>query len=739
MDLKDILLLLAFILDFALAFFVYRNNRRKELNIVYALMAIWTGLWSLGIAIFRVSQEYQTQLFWNQEFILTAAFIASSFLHFSFIFSDQEVKLKNWQRFLIYVPNLLVLLAIVIPGVMIKDIKIRSWGNESILGWGYIYYGLYFGIVWSWGTIKLIKEYFGASGIFKSQLKYILAGISVSVIFGATFNLIFIIFGNYRYIWLGPYASFIFLLTTTYAIVRYRLMDIRLVFRRIFIYFGVAAFTYGVFYLVAWVYQERLGSVFSRTGYLAGLVIAPIFVAALYGVERLLKIIANKYFFVSLYNYQETINKLANELNYYVDLDEIIGTIVDTIKQAMQLDRAGVLLINQNTNPVHYQIAKVIGFNEKNGISLVQDNFLTQHLQKNQKPLVREELTLLIRNATDKKEQESFKKLYEHMKRIEASLCLPLMSSNKLIGIIVLGSKISKDAYTKEDLDLLDTLSKQAGIAVDNAQLYKEVQDFSQVLQQKVNEQTKDLQAQADHLKKLLQMRSEFLDIASHQLKTPVSVILGTISMFKDGSIQKLPLDQQLKFIDNIFHKAKKLSTIINDILRASEMDTDQFQLIPGNIKLTKPEDILQSIYDELKIGAEEKGLQLTFEKPKKAVGPIIADADFLEQAVYNLVDNAIKYTAKGFVKIVLSQEENRIIIKVSDSGIGIPAADQPKMFDKFSRAKNAVNMYTDGSGLGLFIVKKIVEAHQDGRISFSSEENKGTTFTISLPLSKGK
>ena len=122
---------------------------------------------------------------------------------------------------------------------------------------------------------------------------------------------------------------------------------------------GVAAFTYGTFYLVAWIYQSQLGNVFSPTGYLAGLVIAPVFVVSLYGVERLLKIIANKYFFVSLYNYQKTINQLANELNYYFDLEKIIGTIVGTIKQTMQLDRAGVLLINQNKKPVQYQVAKV--------------------------------------------------------------------------------------------------------------------------------------------------------------------------------------------------------------------------------------------------------------------------------------------------------------------------------------------------------------------------------------------
>ena len=103
----------------------------------------------------------------------------------------------------------------------------------------------------------------------------------------------------------------------------------------------------------------------------------------------------------------------------------------------------------------------------------------------------------------------------------------------------------------------LETIAAQAAIAIENARLYREVQDFSKTLEQKVAEQTKDLKAKAEHLKKLLQMRSEFLDIASHQLKTPVSVILGTISLFKEGSIKKLPKERRQKFIDNIFNKAK--------------------------------------------------------------------------------------------------------------------------------------------------------------------------------------
>lgn len=742
MDLKDIILFLAFILDFALAFFVYQNNRRKELNVVYALMAIWTGLWSLGIAMFRISQEYKTQLLWNQEFILAAAFIASSFLHFSFVFSDQEVKLKNWQRFIIYIPNLLVLLAILIPGVMIENIKIRSWGNESILGWGYIYYGLYFGIIWSWGTIKLIKKYFGASGIFKNQLKYILAGISVSVIFGATFNLIFIMFGNYQYIWLGPYASFIFLLTTTYAILKYRLMDIRIVARKIFIYITIAAFAYVIFYLVAWIYQQYLGGVFSPSGYAAGIIIAPLFVLLFYGLDKVVKSFANRYLFTSLYNYQETINKLADELNWYIDLDKIVDLIVDTIKKTMRLDRAGVLLTDITSTPIRYQIAKVIGFNRQNGISLVQDSFLTKYLQKTQKPLVRDELSLLARDTNKQKDKQSLDQLFDHMKHIEASLCLPLMSSKRLIGIIVLGAKVSGDAYTQEDLELLNTMSKQAGIAIENAILYKQVSDLSAHLRERVDSQVKDIKEKNRQLEKLLAMRSEFLDTASHQLRTPVSVIKGTLEMIATGEMNDLSQQDKDLQIRGAFLKSQKLEQIISDILDASEMDTEPFKINPKYLEDIDLKGLIQRIGKYFELDAKNRGVEFAIKTPTENIPPIKGMERYLEQAIMNLVDNALKYTpkvneasrAKGSVLLSLEKSGNNLIIRVSDNGIGIPARELSKMFEKFGRASNAKEMYTDGTGLGLFIVKEIISGHQ-GQITIKSQLAKGTTFTIILPI----
>lgn len=239
---------------------------------------------------------------------------------------------------------------------------------------------------------------------------------------------------------------------------------------------------------------------------------------------------------------------------------------------------------------------------------------------------------------------------------------------------------------------------------------------------------------QREHIEKLLKMRSEFLDIASHQLKTPVSVIMGTASMFKEGSIQKLPKEQQDKFIDNIYRKSVKLSGIIRDILSASEFDTEKFSLPEGRLEPVDLEKFLKKIKEDFSDDAKEKGLELDFIKKKPVISPIISDEFYLTQAIVNIVDNAIKYTKIGKVDILLDEDEKNVFVKINDTGVGIPEEDKPKIFGKFERASNAVDMYTDGSGLGLFISKEIIDAHKGATISFNSKENEGTEFVIAFP-----
>ncbi|MEK7131065.1 MAG: ATP-binding protein [Patescibacteria group bacterium] len=244
---------------------------------------------------------------------------------------------------------------------------------------------------------------------------------------------------------------------------------------------------------------------------------------------------------------------------------------------------------------------------------------------------------------------------------------------------------------------------------------------------------------QREHIEKLLKMRSEFLDIASHQLKTPVSVIMGTASMFKEGSIQKLPKEQQDKFIDNIYRKSVKLSGIIRDILSASEFDTEKFSLPESRLEPVDLDKFLEKIKEDFSDDAKEKGLGLNFIKKKSVIPPIISDEFYLTQAIVNIIDNAIKYTKIGKVDIFLDEDEKNVFVKIKDTGVGIPEKDKPKIFGKFERASNAVDMYTDGSGLGLFISKEIIGAHNGANISFNSKEGEGTEFVITFQKSNGK
>lgn len=714
-----------------LGVFVLKKGAGSKLNFTFFLICLSTFWWQFSwFVLFNTTNAGLAEILVKVGYV-GIIFIPITFFHFFLHFLEKKDLFDRIMLYGAYLSGVIFEIFLIFTNYFVEGYYEYFWGFYPRVGIVHRIYLLVLGLL----VLRIMYLLFLAIRNKKSvssykfyQIKYFVFGF----IFYAFSAFDFAVNYGLEVYPFGFVFILIFLGIVGYSIVRFRLMDIRIIAKKIFIYFWVSVFAYIVYSGLIATYPMIFGSVYSAGSALMGIFLAPLFVLLLFQFHNLVTHFSNRYLFYSLYNYQETINKLSAELNYYNDLDKIVSTIVRTIKDTMKLSRAGVLLINPNTKPVHYQIAKVIGFNEKNGISLVQDNFLTRYLEQTKKTLIVDELGYLAKTARKKEDRSSFEMLRQNMIHIEATLCLPLMSNNKLIGIIVLGGKISDDAYTKEDLELLETLSNQAGIAVENALLYKRVEEFNATLKQKVDEQTRDLREQAEHLEKLLEMRSEFLDIASHQLKTPVSVILGTSSMFKEGAMDKLPRKKQLHFIDNIFQKAKKLSSIISDILKASEMDTEEFKLIKENIKPTQMEEVISSVVEDLKPVADEKKIKLVF-KAGRQTGRISADGDFLRHAIFNLVDNAIKYTKEGKVEIALTEDSGGVKLTVKDEGIGIPKEDQAKMFDKFARARNAVNMYTDGSGLGLFIVKKIIDAH-GGKISFESDEGKGTTFTVTLP-----
>ena len=236
-------------------------------------------------------------------------------------------------------------------------------------------------------------------------------------------------------------------------------------------------------------------------------------------------------------------------------------------------------------------------------------------------------------------------------------------------------------------------------------------------------------------LKKLLKMKEEFLHITSHQLRTPLTAIRGMVSMWCEGDFKKLPQTKKEEIKKRIYLSTERLNNITNDMIDAMELEGGGW-LEQHNFKSIFLPQIIQETIETLKTNFDKKGLYIKFNYPKNL--PKIQGAEnYLRQVFMNLIDNAQKYTPKGGVNISLKKENNFLACEIADTGIGISQEDKERLFKKFSRGKRAEHFYTSGTGLGLFIVKKIIEEHQ-GKISvFSKGENKGTTFRVCLPMKK--
>jgi signal transduction histidine kinase len=708
-----------FLTSLGLGLFVLVKNKKDRTSQAFSAFAFTIAFWSFFYYIWQIADNSDSALFWCRVLMAGAIFIPVTYLHFVLRF----LNIQKQKIFLIisYILFGLFLLADFTPLFISHVEPLFGFSFWPIAGPIFsLFLPIWFAYV-VYSSYLLYQRYRSAEGLQRLQIRYVLLGMIFGFAGGST---------NY-FLWyhisIPPIFNIFtsaYVATVAYAIIRYRLMDIRIVARKIFICLGASIVAYFTYYLILWIDNNLFGGAYSNKSYLIGVALAVAFVLLFQKASEWIEKLANKYFFFSLYNYQETINRVSDQLTHYTDLTEISNLVTKTIKESLGVARVDISLTDKNSR------------------SAKKDPLL-KYLQTNQRPVVLEELSILVNDERLKEQRETFSAVYEQIKNLGATICLPMVSSERLIGVVILGPKVIGDPFTVEDLELLMTLSNQAAIAIDNAELYKEVKDFNKTLKQKVNDQTmtlqdktKVLEEQAEHLKKLLAMRSEFLDIASHQLKTPISVISGTISMFKEGSVQKMPVETQNKLIDNIYQKSLKISQIIRDILQASEFDTEKFSFVEKRIVPVDLNKLLTDVVADNKAFADEKKLQLIF-TPNPANPQIKSDPDYLEQALFNLVDNALKYTKEGKVEVLLDENPQSIIIKVKDTGVGIPKDDQGRMFGKFERATNAVDMYTDGSGLGLFITREVIQAHPGGTITFTSEEGKGTEFTITIPKTK--
>jgi len=226
-------------------------------------------------------------------------------------------------------------------------------------------------------------------------------------------------------------------------------------------------------------------------------------------------------------------------------------------------------------------------------------------------------------------------------------------------------------------------------------------------------------------------LKSQFVSVAAHQLRTPLSIIKWSLCMLLDGEVGLLT-EEQAEMIDKAQQTNERMIHLINDLLNVARIEEGRFMYHPKTVDMI---ELLEEVVEPVRVLAKNKGVKFEFNKPTDKSSKVIkADIEKLSLAMKNLLENAIFYTNAGN-KVILSikRQKNDVLVSIKDSGIGIPKDQHKRVFSKFFRGDNAVRMETEGTGLGLFITKNIIEAHK-GKISFESEEGKGTTFKFSLP-----
>lgn len=390
---------------------------------------------------------------------------------------------------------------------------------------------------------------------------------------------------------------------------------------------------------------------------------------------------------------------IAMEISLSLDLEEALKTFVNRVASYIGVEIVSIMFLDNEKRRLIIKIAK--GLNEE--IIRDSDALLGEGVSgwagKTGEPLLIKDITKDARFT-----RRSGGRYYNN-----SLLTVPLKLRGKVIGVMNVNNKISKDIFRQYDLELLNTIAKTSVIVLENARLQ-------------------------DEMKRVSKNNCEMVSNVSHELKTPLAVIKEALLLLSEGSLGVVS-EKQKKFLDLSTQNVERLNRLINEFLDSASQENSNSSMKRRLFSIT---DAAKTIIDSLDMIARDKGIVLEGLIPDKKI-EIWGDPDKLNQAISNLVDNAIKYNRPaGLVQVFLEEGDDSVAISVRDTGMGITKDDLVKIFDRFYRVERSDTAGIPGTGLGLSIVKDIVNMHK-GEIFVESKINSGSKFTIALPKSLRK
>lgn len=599
-----------------------------------------------------------------------------------------------------------------LSGTIITAVSYDETGIDITRGSGYIVFLV--GLITSFVALalKLYGEYRASSprGAERRALRMIIWTVIVASVFGIVANVIVpLVFRTQAFIGFGALTSVIFAVGFAVSVLRGGLLDIRMYVIRTVAYVLTLATLALIYYALATLISGMIISVSAEPVTVAlALVLAFIFQPVKSFFDR----ITVRLFYRTRYDRTAFYGELSKILASNASLRSLLLRAATFLGDTLRAESASFYVKRQTGKYM------TVGTLTRGKIPDADIADIVQYIAQNMPKLI-------VANALER----------SHLARVFTShgiaLALPLMRADEVIGFLFLGNH-KGGGYTQRDIVILESIADEIVIAIQNASSIQEIRDLNETLQQRIDEATKELRVSNEQLRKLDEAKDEFISMASHQLRTPLTSIKGYIDMMLEGDAGDITPTQR-KFLTEAFVSSERMVHLINDFLNVSRLQTGKFMIDKRPTDLVK---VVEQELDSLKVNADGRNLSFQY-KPDRKLPKLMLDEGKIRQVVMNFADNALYYSQAGTtIQVTLSRQDDDVVLEVKDTGIGVPKDEQARLFTKFFRATNARKQRPDGTGVGLYLTKRVVTGH-GGDVVFSSREGKGSTFGFRLPINR--
>jgi signal transduction histidine kinase len=697
--------------NLALAVLVFAKNSQKQVNRYFACFAIILAVWAVMNYV-SLHPILLNQLTWIRLVMALVAYMCLFVLLLSNTFPTGEAHYKKLSR--IAIPFAVCISALALTPWLFSDIHYPGGQVQPVPGIGMVLFVPYAIITLLLGLYILAYKFRHLRGVTREYVRYALIGIVVTFAMLLIFNFLMVVaFKTSAFVAYSPAVGLIFTASFAYGMIRYKLFDVRLIVARFIAYLLLLLFTGGLYGFAA------VGVSFVVSGVRPGLT-QVIFSTAVVGLlilfvqplRRFFNRITRAIFYQDDYDTKNILDKLASVLVRSTNTNILAKSSMSILAGALRPEYITILLYEDGERRAERFIS--VGQNVPDLKSI----------------------TAVLHGVTDVVSAEAMEaqpvNFHERIQAANVSIVARLKTKGSVIGYCFFGYKTSGSAYTRRDIDLIRIASDELAVAIQNTMRFEQIQDFNDTLRQRVEAATKKLRESNAQLQKLDEAKDEFVSMASHQLRTPLTSVKGYISMVLEGDVGKIT-KMQRQLLEEAFTSSERMVHLINDFLNVSRLQTGKFILESKPVDLAK---VVEQEVASLQTTAAAHNMKLIYRVP--AYFPVLyLDDSKIRQVLMNFMDNAIYYSREHTtITVKLFVEDGSAVAEVHDTGIGVPKAEQAHLFTKFFRATNARRQRPDGTGVGLFLAKKVIDAH-GGSMVFESVEDEGSTFGFRLPIKK--